>query len=346
MASALGSPAGPDAALPFDARVARIGLVMPFYNEAANLAQTLQSIDAQTIDHARLYFVGVDGASTDDGRAVVEQWLARSDIAGRVVNNPLRRIPTSLNAGIRALTASDLVVRLDAHTTYGPTYIADVIAAFENGPADLGCVGGLQLPDEGDSFSTRLSGVLLTHPLGVARLGVTTMTKPQFTDTMYLGAWRPGLLQRLGGFDEGWIANEDSELESRLRAAGWRMLLIPVENRYRVTRGARSTIRQWSGYGYWRAQTIRRYPAEWRWRHVIVIAGLVVLIAGLISPWRLALIPAYLLYALAVIALGARLAPLRVNLCACVVFPVVHIAYAFNFLRGLCVRPGRFTPAL
>jgi GT2 family glycosyltransferase len=320
MASALGSPAGPDVALPFDARIARIGLVMPFYNEAPNLAQTLSSVAAQTVDHRRLYFVGV--------------------------SNPRRRIPISLNAGIRALTTADLIVRLDAHTTYGPTYIEDIVTAFANGPPDLGCVGGLQLPDDGSSFSTRLSGALLTHPFGVARLGVTTLTKPQYTDTMYLGAWRPGLLQRLGGFDEDWIANEDSELESRLRAAGWRMLLIPVANRYRVTRGARSTVRQWAGYGYWRAQTIRRYPKEWRWRHAIVIAGLVVLVIGAISPWRWFLIPAYVLYAIGVLVFGRGHAPFAVNLCACVVFPVVHIAYAFNFLRGLSHRPAPFTPAL
>ncbi len=343
MASALVSPAGPDAALPFDARVARIGLVMPFYNEAANLAQTLASIGAQTVEHSRLYFVGVDGASSDDGRDMVANWIARGDIAGCVVTNPQRRIPISLNMGIAALTTSDLIVRLDAHTTYGATYLADVVAAFADGPQDLGCVGGLQLPDAGTSFSTRLSGALLTHPLGVARLGVTSLTKPRFTDTMYLGAWRPGLLQRLGGFDDAWIANEDSELEARLRAAGWRMLLIPVTNQYRVTRGARSTVRQWAGYGYWRAQTIRRHPVEWRWRHGIVIAGLVVLVVGAISPWRWILIPAYLIYALGVLVLGRRYAPFLVNLSACVVFPVVHIAYAANFLRGLAHRPKPFT---
>jgi GT2 family glycosyltransferase len=346
MASALESPAGSDVALPFDARIARIGLVMPFYNEAPNLAQTLTSIAAQTIDHRRLYFVGVDGDSSDDGRDMIEHWITRGDIAGCVVSNPRRRIPISLNAGIRALTTADLIVRLDAHTTYGPKYIEDIVAAFSNGPPDLGCVGGLQLPDDGSSFSTQLSGALLTHPFGVARLGVKSLTRPQFTDTMYLGAWRPGLLQRLGGFDENWIANEDSELESRLRAAGWRMLLIPVANRYRVTRGARSTVRQWAGYGYWRAQTIRRYPQEWRWRHAIVIAGLVVLVVGAISPWRWFLLPAYLVYALGVLVFGRGHAPFLVNLCACVVFPIVHVAYAFNFLRGLIRRPAPFKPAL
>ena len=124
------------------------------------------------------------------------------------------------------------------------------------------------------------------------------------------------------------------------------MLLIPVENRYRVTRGIWSTIRQWAGYGFWRAQTIRRYPVEWRWRHAVVLLGLFALTAMVISPWRLWLLPAYAIYALAVIVLGARQATIGVNLCACVVFPVIHVAYAVNFLRGLAHSPSRFVSTL
>lgn len=329
-----------------DPQRVRVGLVMPFYNESASLAETLASIAAQTFDHRRIHLIAVDGASTDESAALVERWLAQSDIGGTVVSNPRRRIPISLNVGIRHLDIEDLVVRLDAHTTYGPTYISDIVAAFAAGGPDLGCVGGAQVPDPGGAFQTRVSGVLLTHPLGVARLGVLKIAKAQFSDSIYLGAWRPGLVQRLGGFEERWIANEDSEFASRLRAGGWRMLLIPVENRYRVTRGIWSTIQQWAGYGFWRAQTIRRYPAEWRWRHAVVVLGLISLAAIVISPWRMLLLPAYAVYALAVVVLGARQATVGVNLCACVVFPVIHVLYAANFLRGLSHSPSRFVPTL
>jgi glycosyltransferase involved in cell wall biosynthesis len=329
-----------------DPQRVRLGLVMPIYNEAASLAETLASIATQTFDHRRIRLIAVDGASTDDSAAVVRRWLAATDIDGSVISNPRRRIPISLNVGIAALDPADLVVRLDAHTTYGPTYLADIVAAFAAGAPDIGCVCGPQLPEAAGTFQSRVSGILLTHPLGVARLGALKVTQPQFTDSIYLGAWPPGLVQRLGGFDERWIANEDSEFSSRLRAEHLRTLLIPVENRYRVTRGIWSTIRQWAGYGFWRAQTIRRYPAEWRWRHAVVLLGLLALAAAIISPWRMFLLPAYALYALAVVVLGARQAPIGVNLCACIVFPVIHVGYAINFLRGLAHSPSQFVRAL
>jgi succinoglycan biosynthesis protein ExoA len=329
-----------------DPQRVRLALVMPFFNEAASLAETLASIGGQRFDHRRIRLIAVDGASTDDSTAVVERWLDSTDIHGMVVSNPRRRIPISLNLGIRHVDPDELVVRLDAHTTYGLTYLGDIVDAFARGGPDLGCVCGPQLPEVGGGFQSRVSGILLTHPLGVARLGALKVTHPQFTDSIYLGAWPPGLVQRMGGFDERWIANEDSEFSSRLRAEHLQTLLIPVENRYRVTRGIWSTIRQWAGYGFWRAQTIRRYPAEWRWRHAVVLLGLVVLAAVLISPWRLFLLPAYALYALAVIVLGARQATLGVNLCACIVFPIIHVSYAINFLRGLSHSPSKFERAL
>ncbi|HEY7982017.1 MAG TPA: glycosyltransferase, partial [Candidatus Eremiobacteraceae bacterium] len=106
-----------------DPQRVRLGLVMPIYNEAASLAETLASIATQTFDHRRIRLIAVDGASTDDSAAVVRRWLASTDIDGSVISNPRRRIPISLNVGIAALDPADLVVRLDAHTTYGPTYL-------------------------------------------------------------------------------------------------------------------------------------------------------------------------------------------------------------------------------
>jgi hypothetical protein len=70
------------------------------------------------------------------------------------------------------------------------------------------------------------------------------------------------------------------------------------------------------------------------------------LAAVIVSPWRMFLLPAYALYALAVVVLGARQASIGVNLCACVVFPVIHVAYAVNFLRGLAHSPSRFVRSL
>ena len=324
----------------------RVALVMPMLNEAADLPETLASIGAQTFDQSRMRFIAVDGESTDGSRDIVAAWLARTGIDGEVVINPRRRIPISLNLGSQHAGVDALIIRLDAHTTYGATYVADVVRAFEEGQPDIGNVGCAQIPAPTRDFDRAVVGELLTHPLGLARIGVRDLKKPEPVETVYLGSWRPGLLFDLGGFDEHWIANEDSELEARLRAAGWKLLLIPSENLYKVNRGVRATVRQWGGYGFWRAQTSRRFPHELRVRHFIPAGLLLVGLALLFTPWRWLDALAYGLYASAVIGMRGKQTPLQVALGCCVAFPLFQIAWTLGFLRGLFVRPPAFEPAL
>jgi succinoglycan biosynthesis protein ExoA len=324
----------------------RVALIMPMLNEAPDLPATLASISRQTFERARMRFIAVDGESTDASVAIVEKWLADSGVAGEVVCNPRRRIPIALNVGARRAGPDALIIRLDAHTTYGPTYVEDVVRAFDDGPPDIGNVGCAQIPAASGDFGRAVVGELLTHPLGLARIGVRDLAAPTPVETVYLGSWRPGLLFDLGGFDERWIANEDSELEARLRAAGWKLLLIPSENLYKVNRGIWATVRQWGGYGFWRAQTSRRFPHELRARHFIPALLLAIGMALLFTPWRFLDAIAYLCYAAAVVALRDTSRPLSVALGCCVAFPMFQIAWTLGFLRGIFVKPPPFEPAL
>jgi len=324
----------------------RVALVMPMLNEAVDLPDTLASVAAQTYDKALMRLIAVDGGSSDASPQIVTDWLASAGIAGEVVANPRRRIPIALNIGAQRAGRECVIVRLDAHTTYDPAYVADVMRAFASGPPELGNVGCAQIPAPTTSYSRAIVAELLTHPLGLARIGVRDLREPVKVETVYLGSWRPGLLFDLGGFDEHWIANEDSELEARLRDAGSTLLLVPSGNRYKVNRGVIATIRQWGGYGFWRAQTSRRFPHELRPRHFVPAVVLLVALALLFTPWRVVDLGLYLVYALAVVALRARGTPLGVALGCAVVFPCCQIGWTLGFVRGLFVKPPPFEPVL
>ena len=324
----------------------RVALIMPMLNESANLPETLASIASQTIERQRLFFIAVDGESTDGSRDIVTRWLEQTGIEGCVMVNARRRIPISLNVGAQRAGPDALLVRLDAHTVYGKSYVADVVRAFETSPADVGCVGCAQIPAPTTDFEHAVVGELLTHPLGLARIGVRDLSQPSTVETVYLGSWRPGLLFDLGGFDESWIANEDSELEARLRAASWKIVIIPSENRYKVNRGIRATIRQWGGYGFWRAQTSRRFPHELRPRHFIPAVLLACGVALLFFPLRWVDAVLYGLYACAIVALKDKHHSIGVALGCAVAFPLFQIAWTLGFMRGLFAKPPPLQPAL
>ena len=316
--------------------------VMPFLDEARDLPATLASLAAQTLSHDRFFVIGVDNGSDDGSDAIFTSWLATSGIRGRLVRARVRSIPHALNVGIAATDPATTIVRLDAHTIYGPTYLETIDRSFAELPADVWCVGGAPTPHLGVvGYGAALGVALYSNPLGLGPADYRARdARPRDVTTVYLGAWRPGVLTRLGGFDERWRANEDCELTERIRAAGGRIVRVPVEAGRISTRGPLATIRQWSRYGFWRMQTFKRYPRAVRARHVAAPVALVGSFALLLSPLRALLFPLYALYALATIRFRRPGEPAAVTAGTLAFFPLVHVGYATGLLVGLVRSPA------
>jgi glycosyltransferase involved in cell wall biosynthesis len=319
--------------------IPRLCVVMPIYNERAHLGATLASLDAQTIPKARVRVVIVDGASTDGSDMIARAWLAASGFAGTLVVNPRRSIPTSLNLGVRLAEAEACIVRLDAHTVYDPTYLAAIADGFAELPERVACVGGAQIPAPPATFDESLTVALMTSRMGLGGASFRHARERKRVDGVYLGAWRPGILARLGGFDERWEANEDAELAARLAAAGGETFFVPAESRYHVKRTALATAAQWRRYGYWRARTTRRHPRTLRARHLAPLAAVVVGAALVVARKPRTLVAVYALYAGAILAAHPRALSRATALASCVYFPVAHVGYALGFARGLATAP-------
>jgi glycosyltransferase involved in cell wall biosynthesis len=321
----------------------RFSLIMPFLDEAANLPATLASIAAQTVARERMTFIGVDNTSDDGSGDLVRAWLAASGISGCVVVERQRSIPRALNTGLRHAGTDDIVVRIDAHTLYAPNYLAAIANAFATLPSDVWCVGGAPTPPEPDSFTSGLLAALYTNPLGLGPADFrATLGEPRAVDHVYLGAWRPGVLQSLGGFDERWLANEDSELSARVIEAGGRVFRIDARCSRREKRGVVGTVRQWSRYGFWRAQTLKHHPQMTRPRHLATPVALLGLVALLLSPLRVLSLGAYALYAAATIAKRRPGERFAVTAGTLAFFPAVHVGFALGLLRGAVSTPATF----
>ena len=320
--------------------VQSVALLMPMYNEAQDIDDTLASIAAQSYAHEAMYLIVVDGGSTDDSRERVEAWFAAGDIRGEVVTNLMRSIPTSLNAGLRRAKPEDIIVRLDAHTTYEPGYVSAIVAALDGLPPSVACVGGAQTPRQESRFDQALVVALYQNPMGLGGAPFRHSSEPRPVASVYLGAWRPGELQAAGGYDADWKANEDAELAARLRARGRESYFIPIASEYRVKRGPLEAVRQWGRYGFWRARTLRRHPREVRARHLVppvVLASCMVLLA---TPFRGVVAALFVAYAAAVFARRRRGEAFAVTLASCVFFPACQVAWTCGLFVGLA-RPRR-----
>ncbi len=311
-----------------------VSVLVPMRNEEAFIADCLASLRAQ--DYPALEILVLDGASTDRSPEIVAE-IARADPRVRLVPNPGLRQAAALNVGLRAAHGV-LLVRADAHARYGPGYVAGCAAHLLAGEAEN--VGGCQRA-EGHTPFTRALAVALGSALGAGNAAYRLARAPQYTDTVWLGAWKRATLEELGGFDESLPANEDYELNVRLRRAGGRVLLDPALESTYYPRGSLGSLwRQYHTYGLAKVRVLRLHPGSLVARQLLPPLFVLALLAGLALlplsrlPLALLVLP-YLLVVLLAAVHGARRAGATAFPHLLLIYPTIHLAWGLGVLRGL-----------
>ena len=274
-----------------------VSLVVPTYNEAANIEHVLDDALAQTARPNELLLV--DNDSTDSTVEMARAHRIGQQIAVRILRNPRRGcIAGSLNLAL-ASAEGDILVRWDGHSRYPPTYIGACLEIFDATPA--ACVGGRQVcvghSAWGRSIAWATSSVF---GVGAAPYKTTPGGGAREADTVYLGAYRTDPLRALGGWNEKWLVNEDYELNVRLREAGRSIVFDPrIHALYSVRSTLGALVRQQFRYGYWRARTVRAHPHTMSLRlaappALVLVIALSLLLAIGATRWALAPIILYL----------------------------------------------------
>jgi hypothetical protein len=163
------------------------------------------------------------------------------------------------------------------------------------------------------------------------------------------GVWRRTAVLEIGGWDERWPINQDSEMAARFLRRGARLVCIPeMAARYTPRNSLRGLARQYFRYGLYRAQTFRYHPDSMRRSHLIApaLAGALAGAVGSPRPLRRLSQAAIALYLLAVGATAASAAAQREQrtegALLAVVLPTMHFAWGFGTLVGMI----RFGPPI
>jgi len=275
------------------------------------------------------------GPSRDGTAAVLDRIAADPRVT--VVPNPTGATAAGLNAAI-ASSAGPVVVRCDAQARLPRDYVRRAVEILENTGADN--VGGVQAA-EGESFLERAVAIAQTTPAGVGDARYRTGGGPGPVDTVYLGVFRREALERVGGFDEGQVRNQDYELNWRLRATGGTVYFHPdLRVAYRPRASLRTLWRQYRGYGVWKRVMLRKHPRSLRWRQTappLLVLGLLWSVAMAFTPWpwTALLVPGLytaVLLAAALLEAARRRDPAALALP--VVLPTMHLAWGLGFLAG------------
>ena len=320
-----------------------VRVLIPMRNEAASIETCLKSVLCNRLPEAMtLELLVLDGASTDDSASRVAA-IADRDSRVRLIDNPDRLQAAAFNRGL-AEARGEYLVRLDAHSEYGDDYIAECIRLLQTTGAEN--VGGVQRAI-GTSAVGRAIAVAVSSPFAAGDAHYRFATEPRFTDTVYLGAWRTSTLRRLGGMRADWAANEDYEMNVRLRAAGGRIYLSPsIRSTYQVRDSLTALARQYTRYGFWKVRTLLAHPSSLRWRQTVAPAFVISVLAAWPLVHRFGALGAshLLVYALAnatASMITAARSQWRHLLLLPVIFLVIHLGYGAGFLGGLCYWPFR-----
>lgn len=301
-----------------------VSVVVPARAAAELLPVALASIASQTYPD----IVEVIVATPDEETA-----RAAAEAGAKVVDNPSGTTPAGLNRAIEAATG-EVIVRCDAHAALPPHYVERAVETMQRtGAAN---VGGMQIP-VGQTFWEEAIAVAMSSLLGAgdARYRIGGEEGP--VETVYLGVYDKATLQRLGGFDERFVRNQDYELNHRIIESGGVVWFDPeLKVDYRPRGSLADLARQYLRYGRAKRHMARQHPGSLRWRQLaapaIVVALALSLLVSLVTLWAL-LVP--LLYVMALeiyAAVVLREAAYSVGVAAALA--TMHLSWGFGFLTG------------
>ena len=314
-------------------------IVIPTFNEQENISKCLDSIINQNYDNNLIDIIIVDGHSSDATVSKVNHYQEKfSNIT--LIENPIRKTPTSLNIGIKK-SKGEVIVILGAHASLDPDFLF-----FNNkylNEKNVKVTGGTQI-NIGFNFVQKAIALAMENPFGMGSAPYRWSRKEQFVDTVVYAAYKRELFDEIGYFEEKFAISEDSELNWRIRRAGYKIFFSPnIKSYYHPRRTVSKFVQQMFRYGILRVHMFKKHKSAVKITHMIppsfVVTLMIILFLTLFSVLNPIFLFAILLCYFLVNLLSVLLKISRENLhliplISFVIF-LLHFSWGLGFIVGL-----------
>lgn len=316
-----------------------ISAVIPCRNERDHIEACVRSVLEQSEVADGLEVIVADGMSEDGTREILSR-LAREDRRLRVIDNPARITARGMNLGIQ-LARGEFIAIMGAHNDYAPDYLSASLAVSRATGADN--VGG-SMVCRGETWLQQAIAIAHHSPFAVGGARWHNISYEGPADTVFGGVYRRSVFERIGGFDETLLRNQDDELNLRLTLAGGKIWHSPaIRSSYCPRASLAALFRQYLQYGYWKVAVVKKHRRPASLRHVVpglfVLALLVLPLLALFYPplsflW-LALLGTYAAANLGASIAAAARSGWKFLPALPLVFACYHFGYGIGFLRGV-----------
>ncbi len=246
-----------------------VSIVLPVYNGARYLPESLASVVAQTYPHWEL--ICVDDTSTDSTPDILAEWSARDPRIRVIRHTTNKRLPGALNTGFAA-ARGDLLSWTSDDNHYRPEALATLVERLQANPTLDFVYSDYAFIDE-DGKITGLS--VAPDPVGLIT------GKEGMASFLY----RRRVYERVGDYAADLFLAEDYDYWLRVLAAGFRMQPLH-EALYEYRRHASSLTDAYAGRTFQAAEKALRRELPSLLRRFPQLRGTLYLHLASLASWR------------------------------------------------------------
>lgn len=321
-----------------------ISVIVPIYNEAKFIRKNLESLIDQDYPADRYEIIAVDGGSTDGSMDIVRE-LARSGKV-KTLDNPGRIAASAINIGIKN-ARGDVITRVDAHSHVDRDYLSSIARVFEETGEKV--VGG-PVQMVADTPFRKATAYVLNSRLGVGAVPYRTLRERAYVDSIQTGSFKREVLEKVGYFDETLPPGEDFDLNTRIRKAGYRIVLDPKIKFYYFPRNSFGSLsRQYFHYGRVKPIVLSKHPEVFKAKYFVpalftisfllsILLLFVKTLSGYSTGWLFPLLWFLnALYLLMIVVFALSSIPhlgMRPAAIAFLIVPLIHLSYGVGFIYG------------
>lgn len=330
----------------------RISIVVPLLNEEPYVERLARSLLEQDYPPDRYEILMADGGSTDRTLDILRRVNADGRI--RILDNPGRTAPAALNL-LLAHARGEIITRVDGHSYVAPDYLRRIVQVMhETGEA---VVGGPVLMEADTPFRRALVEALYSRA-GVGSVPYRTLRRRCHVESLQTGSFRREVLDQVGPFDETLAVVEDLDMNTRIRKAGYRLLLDPTIRFWYFPRpDLRGLWRQIVTAGRVKARILWKHPDIFKVKYVLpslLVLALGTSILGAVGAAAAGAMRAAIggaafagAYLSAVAAFALSRVPKLGRTAGWLlpILPTLHVGYGIGFLAGAVeIALGRWPP--